>query len=210
MHRSCPLLAKAAQRGSAGLGLPETLSASTIDIIKATAPAVAPRALDITSHFYGTLFPAHPELFSLFNEANQKAGTQPRALANSIVAYASHIENLGALLGPHSPVDIIAHKLCGLNVSPDHYPIVHDTLMDSIGEVLGGLVTPDFAAAWSESVLFLAKILIDREEELYTEAEEKTGGWRGFQTFTVSGVDDVGHGSSQAVYLPRPRRCVCL
>ena len=192
--------AEAIQRGSAGLGLPEALSSKTVGIIKNTAPVVAPRAVDITRNFYGRLFTKHPELFAFFNKSNQNAGRQPRALAQSIVAYATHIDNLGALVGPHSAVDIIAHKHCGLNVLPEQYPIVHSNLMDAIGEVLEGAVTPEIGTAWSESVLFLAKVLIDREEELYSEAENKSGGWRGFKPFKVVSIDDVASDKKQFTF----------
>jgi len=194
--------ARIVQRGSSGLGLPKALSANTIEIIKSTAPVVAPLAVEITTNFYARLFINHPELFAFFNKSNQNQQKQARALAQSIIAYATHIENLGALVGPHGPVDLIAHKHCGLNVLPGQYPVVHDNLMASIGEVLGGVVTPEIGAAWSESVLFLAKVLIDREEVLYTEAENRSGGWRNFKKFKIVAIDDIADSKKQFTFTP--------
>ena len=47
------------------------MDAETIAIIKATAPAVAPKALEITRLFYKTLFTNCPEAAQFFNKANQ-------------------------------------------------------------------------------------------------------------------------------------------
>ena len=48
---------------------------------------------------------------------------------------------MGPLLVPHGPVDMIANKHCGLNIAPSHYVVVHDNLMETIGEVLEAAVT---------------------------------------------------------------------
>ena len=74
----------------------------------------------------------------------------------------------------------------GMQVLPGHYAIVHDNLLASVGELFGEAITPDVAAGWSEAVNHLSGILIDREEELYQEAEARAGGWRGWKQFVVS------------------------
>ena len=177
---------------SARLGLPSKMSDETIATIKATAPVVAPVALDITRTFYHNMLGEHPELFAFFNRSNQAHGTQPQTLASAVVAYASHIDKLGALVGSHGcPVDMMAHTHCGLQVQPEHYPIVHKYLMGAIATTLGEVVTPEIAAAWSESVLFLAKVLVDREQDLYDEAAARPGGWSGFRDFDVVSVEEL-------------------
>lgn len=184
------------------------MNASTIEIIKATAPLVAEHATEITTLFYKTMFANSPEAATFFNIANQVpshyckvqqsgsnnivccqqgAGRQPQALANAIVEYALNIEKLDAL---EATVELIAAKHCGLQVLPQHYHIVHDNLLIAVAEVLKPAVTQDIAAAWSEAVNFLAKILIDAEEKLYAAAEIRHGGWRGWKTFTVSNIED--------------------
>jgi len=179
------------QRGSAGMGLPGAMSDKTIATIKATAPVVAPHALAITQHFDKKVFTKMPELFSIFNKTNIDNDIQPKALAASIVAYASNIDNLGPLVVPHGPVDLITNKHCGLNILPEHYPVVHSNLMESIGEVLGDAVTTDVAEGWSEAVLFLAKVMIDQEEGMYSAAEARAGGWRGMKELKVANVEDL-------------------
>ena len=50
-----------------------------------------------------------------------------------------------------------------------------------MGDLLGDAVTPEVGAGWSEAVKYITTVLIDREEELYAEAEQRTGGWRGWK-----------------------------
>ena len=51
------------------MGLPTELSTATIDMIVATAPAVAPKMLDITKCFYSKVLSKHPALLQWFNPA---------------------------------------------------------------------------------------------------------------------------------------------
>lgn len=136
------------------------------------------------------MFKNNPETKAFFNPANQFADPplQRLALANAIVAYASNIDNLGALT---DAVAIIAHKHCGLSVAPEHYGIVHKNLMESIASILGEVVTPEIGDGWSEAVLALAQILIDTERGLYTMAAERTGGWCGVKDFKVASTRNV-------------------
>ena len=127
----------------------------------------------------------HPELFKLFSKTNQRTGRQPHALAEAVLAFATHIENL-AVLGP--AVERMCTKHCALQVLPEHYTIVHDNLMEAIGEVLGAAVTPEVGAGWSEAVMALAGILIDREAALYDAAAARAGGWRGWKEFEVADI----------------------
>mmetsp|Transcript_73286 Transcript_73286/g.224184 ORF Transcript_73286/g.224184 Transcript_73286/m.224184 type:complete len:448 (-) Transcript_73286:15-1358(-) len=185
-----------ATRGSEGTGLPAAMKPGTVDIVANTAAAVAPKALDITKTFYGGMLQDYPELLAYFNPAHNVpiSENQPMALAGSIVAYASNIRDLSPLLVPNGPLMAICHRHCALCITPPQYNVVHENVMKSIAKVLGGVVTPEIAAAWSEAVLFLAKACIDTEESLYRMAEQRPGGWSGLETFEVSEVRDVAEG----------------
>lgn len=177
-------------RSSEGMGLPAALSQKTIDMIVATAPAVAPHMLNITKQFYGKILPKHPELLQFFNPAHNVPNSdhQPKALAGSCIAYATNITDLTPLLVPGGPVAAICHRHCALAIFPGQYVVVHANLMEAIVDILGDVVTPDIGAAWSEAVLFLAKAMIDTEESLYQMAEQRSGGWSGFAEFEVSDI----------------------
>jgi nitric oxide dioxygenase len=158
------------------------LSEKTIEIVKATAPAVAPLAETLTRRFYTLMFSGNPEVKAFFNDAHQHSGGQQQALAGAICAYAANIDNLAAL-GP--AVELIAHKHCSLGIKPEHYPIVGKHLLSAIKDVLGDAATEEVLAAWGEAYGFLANVFVDREHALYDEQRKAPGGWNGYRRFTV-------------------------
>lgn len=158
-------------------------SQQTIDIVKSTAPILDEHGETLTKHFYQRMFTHNPEVAPFFNPANQAGGTQQRALAAAICAYAANIDNLEVLGGA---VELIANKHASLLVKPEHYPIVGENLLASIREVLGEGATEEVIAAWAEAYGFLTDILVGREAQLYAESEAKEGGWKGFKTLKVA------------------------
>ena len=157
-------------------------SQKTIDIVKSTAPVLEQHGETITTVFYKRLFKNHPELKDVFNMTHQQQGTQPKVLANAVFKYACHIDKL-ALLG--DTVESIAQKHSSLSIAPAHYPIVGENLLAAIKEVLGDAATPEIMNAWEEAYGDLAAIFVSREEELYKEKENSTGGFRGKKEFIV-------------------------
>ncbi len=158
------------------------LNATTIETVKATAPAVAAHAEAITRRFYELLFADNPEVQGFFNQAHQHSGGQQRALAGAICAYAANIDNLGAL-GP--AVELIAQKHGSLGIQPEHYPIVGKHLLRAIKQVLGDAATDDILAAWGQAYGFLADVLIGRERAIYAAQAAAPGGWTGWRPFVV-------------------------
>lgn len=160
----------------------------TIALIKATVPVLQARGEDITRHFYGLMLSEHPELKAFFNEAHQAEGTQARALAGAVLAYASHIDRLEALAGA---LPRIIQKHVALGVQPEHYPIVGQCLLRAIREVLGAEVATDaILNAWGEAYGALAKLLIDAEEQVYAATAAQPGGWRGQRAVRVARKED--------------------
>jgi len=158
------------------------LTQQTIDIIKATVPAVSIYANEITAHFYPLMFKEYPEVKRFFNQSNQSGNAQPKALANALVAYAANIENLSVL---ESAVSRIVNKHVSLNILPEQYEIVGECLLKSIKAVLGEAATDEVLNAWGLAYWQLADLLIAAEESAYKVNEEKLGGWRGEREFSV-------------------------
>jgi len=157
------------------------LSPRTITIVKATAPVMQIHGLTIVLRMYDLLL-RDPNIRALFDPTHQRNGTQPRALAQAVVAYAENIDNLAAL-GP--AVDRIATRHVALNIQPHHYDAVAIALLQAVRDVLGEAATPEIIAAWTEAIGLLKTILTTREEELYKAQEDAPGGWRGYRTFQL-------------------------
>jgi nitric oxide dioxygenase len=154
------------------------LSEQSAATVRATLPAVGAAIGEIADRFYERLFAAHPELLrDLFNRGNQASGTQRRALAGSIAAFATHLVER-----PDERPDVllnrIAHKHASLGIAPEQYAIVREHLFAAIAEVLGDAVTPEVAAAWDEVYWLMANALIAIERRLYAQHGDGRGGWR--------------------------------
>jgi len=142
-----------------------SLSQSTIQIVKSTAPAVAVNAEKITTRMYEILFENHPETKVLFEGADP---SQHKKLAMAISAYAANIDNLTML---SMAVEKMAATHVRTNVKPEHYPMVGVSVLGAIKDVLGDAATEDVLNAWKEAYFFLADILIAKEQELYAQSE---------------------------------------
>jgi len=163
----------------------QPLSDQTIALVKATVPALEAHGLDIVHEMYSRMF-QNPDIRDLFNQSHHgDAGSQPRALTGAILAYASNIDNLGALA---PAVERIAQKHVGLQILPEHYPHVAEALLGAIKAVLGDAATDEILGAWGEAYWFLANILIAREQRVYTEQKDAAGGWNGWRDFRVEDV----------------------
>lgn len=158
------------------------LSDKTIQVVKSTAPVLQENGELLTRHFYERMFRENPEVSPLFNASNQAGGTQQRALAGAICAFAANVDNLEVL---GSAVERIAQKHAGLRILPEHYPIVGSNLLASIQEVLSIPAEHEVITAWSEAYGFLADILMGRERQIYREQEESEHGWTDFKTFRI-------------------------
>ena len=120
----------------------------------------------------------------LFNQSHHgETGSQPKALAAAIVAYARNIEGLAALA---PAVEGIAQKHVGLNILPEHYPYVAEALLGAIEDVLADAATEEILAAWGEAYWYLADVLIARERLIYQGLAAAPGGWNGWRDFTVT------------------------
>jgi len=138
----------------------------TIEIVKATSPLLKKKGQEITTRMYQIMFNSHPEVKEQFDMSSQADGSQPAKLANAVYAYASHIDDLGAL---KSAVEKIAHRHVSTHVHAEQYPIVGECLLQAMKDVLGDVATPDVMEAWTEAYQALAEIFIHREEEIYQE-----------------------------------------
>lgn len=157
------------------------LDKNSIQIIKDTVPFLQEKGTEITTIFYSNMFKAHPELLNIFNPNNQKKGLQQKAVANTVLAAAQHIEDL-SVLSQH--VNQIGHKHRALQVKPEHYPIVGKYLLEAIGIVLGDNKSQKVLDAWEKAYGEIATIFINIETDMYKKAT-----WAGFKPFKIFSLD---------------------
>lgn len=140
------------------------LDQKTIEIVKSTVPALQAHGLEITKHFYQTMFTNNPEVKAFFDMNKQASGEQPKALAMTVLAAAQNIDNLGALL---PAVQKIGKRHVEVGILPEHYPIVGQNLLIAIKDVLGDAATDEVIEAWGKAYGVIADIFIKVEQEIY-------------------------------------------
>ncbi|MDE1166477.1 MAG: NO-inducible flavohemoprotein [Pseudomonas sp.] len=160
------------------------LSAHDRAIVKSTVPLLESGGETLMTHFYSMMLNEYPEVRPLFNQANQANGDQPRALANGVLMYARHIDQLDQLGGL---LATIINKHVALQILPEHYPIVGSCLLRAIEEVLGkDIATAQVLQAWGNAYQQLADILIGAEAQVYEQKAQAPGGWHGGRVFRLA------------------------
>lgn len=154
------------------------LAPEQVTIIKSTVPILQQGGVALTTLFYKNLINDNPDLKSIFNMSHQASGAQPRALAHSLLLYATYIDDLSKLA---SLVERITSKHVALNIPPAGYELVGKYLIATLKEVLGDLATPAVIDAWTAAYTDLATLLIDIEEKLH-----QAGQWKEYRDFTIS------------------------
>eukprot|EP01062_Namystynia_karyoxenos_P035990 TRINITY_DN2625_c0_g1_i3.p1 TRINITY_DN2625_c0_g1~~TRINITY_DN2625_c0_g1_i3.p1 ORF type:complete len:457 (+),score=193.11 TRINITY_DN2625_c0_g1_i3:53-1372(+) len=181
------------------------LSQKSLDIVKATLPAVAEAGPSFTGHFYKRMFAAHPELLNVFNISNQRQGRQQKALFGAIAACATNVLEHGTL-----PLDLLegpCQKHCALNVLPAQYDVVGEHIVGTIVDLLNP--GQEVLDGWIELYGALAGQCIKREEEIYKEAESKPGGWRGERMFVVADKEAKSSRVTEFAFAPEDGQPIC-
>jgi len=142
------------------------LDQKIIEIVKSTVPALKAHGLEITTHFYKTMFENNPEIKPLFNMDKQASGEQPKALAMAILAAAQNIDNLEA---PLPVVKKIGARHVEVGVLAQHYPTIGQNLLIAIKDVLGDAATDEVLDAWGKAYGVIADVFIQVEKELYDQ-----------------------------------------
>lgn len=158
------------------------LDAKTIEIVQSTAPVLKEHSKPIGKRFYELLFSKAPDLYNLFNQTNQKRGIQQEALGYAVYAAGEHITNLEAI---KPVIKRVTEKHRAIGVKPEQYPVVGETLLQAVKDVLGDAATDEIIEAWGKAYGYIADAIIDIEKNLYEETEHQPGGWEGYRSFNI-------------------------
>ncbi|RIM99802.1 globin domain-containing protein, partial [Staphylococcus shinii] len=130
---------------------------------------------------YNRMFTRHPELKNMFNQTNQKKGLQSTALAQSVLAAATNIDDLTRSM---PVVKEIAYKHCALQVPEAGYDIVGENLLAAIQNVLGLPEDDVIIATWAKAYGEIASVFINVEKDIYDEMA-----WDGFKPFEIINIE---------------------
>jgi len=158
------------------------LDEKTINIVQSTAPVLKEHSKEIGKRFYELLFSKAPDLYNIFNQTNQKRGLQQEALGYAVYAAGEYITNLDAI---KPVIERISQKHRAIGIKAEQYPVVGETLLQAVKDVLGDAATDEIIEAWGKAYGYIAKAFIDLENKLYEETKQQAGGWEGYRTFYI-------------------------
>ncbi len=108
---------------------------------------------------------------------------QARKLANSVYAYATHIDRLDELA---QAVDQIAHRHVAARILPEQYPLIGEKLLQTMKDVLGDAATDDIIAAWAEA--YSAAAAKSRRRQ---QGEARSGSRQSLVGLAVAGIQSL-------------------
>lgn len=165
------------------------------ELIKASIPILEQAGDVLTSKFYTHMLTDHPEVKPFFKDSDQKLMRQPKILAFALLNYAKNIDDISPLT---DFVNQVVVKHVGLQVKPEHYPIVGKCLLDTMRSLLGEeTATDEFLHAWATAYGNLAQILINAEQQKY-----KQNAWDGFRDFKVTRIADESKNVKSVYFAP--------
>lgn len=139
------------------------ISAKARELVSASVPLIQERGEAIAERMYELLFERYPCIEGLFDAGDQESGTQARRFGEALLAYASHVGNLGPL------DDALAHinrRHVDVGVKPRHYGLIAECLLEAMRDILADRIDDNVIAAWSEAYTALAGIFIANESDL--------------------------------------------
>jgi len=130
----------------------ETTSAARI---QASFRVLAPRAIELVDSFYARLFEAAPQARALFPAELAAQKRHLLAALALVVSEAEHLEQLAPALRE------MGARHVRYGARPEHYPLVRDTLLATLGAFAGVSWNAQLAADWRSALDHVAALMLE-------------------------------------------------
>ncbi len=130
-----------------------------ITLVQESFKKVAPIAGPAADIFYDRLFEVAPQVRPLFPE---DMTDQKKKLMQMIGIAVNGLTRLDDIL---PAVQDLGRRHIGYDVTPEHYDIVGEALIFTLGKGLGDDFTEELKAAWVETYGTLASVMIEAQKE---------------------------------------------
>jgi hemoglobin-like flavoprotein len=127
-----------------------------VEILETSFDLVKLKSDQVATSFYSYLFADYPEVKPLF--ANSDMTEQRKKLVNSLVVIVDVLRN----------PEELSHTLRGLGtrhikygVTPEHYPMVGNSLLKAFESNLGSSWTPEVKQSWVDAYDAIADLMLD-------------------------------------------------
>ncbi|MEM6599433.1 MAG: globin family protein [Cyanobacteria bacterium P01_D01_bin.36] len=144
-----------------------------VELLEQSFELVKPKADEFVASFYNNLFTDYPASKPLFEHSDMTG--QQKMLKGALVMV---VENL------RKP-EVLSNSLKGLGARhvkygalPEHYPLVGNSLLKTLGQYAGDAWTPDLEGAWTEAYGAISELMLEgadySKEEIALEAVPAT------------------------------------
>ncbi|MEM8905288.1 MAG: globin family protein [Actinomycetota bacterium] len=133
-----------------------------IELVQTTFADVEPIADQAAALFYGRLFELAPGVRSLFADDMTEQG---RKLMDTLGVAASGLTDLEALV---PVVQGLGERHAGYGALPEHFPVVGEALLWTLGQGLGEAFTDEAEAAWTAAYGLLSEVMVASVETATT------------------------------------------
>ena len=127
-----------------------------VELLEQSFELVKPQADEFVASFYNNLFTDYPAAEPLFSHSDM--ANQQQMLKGALVMVISNLRK----------PDVLTDSLRGLGARhvaygalPDHYPLVGNSLLKTLGQYAGDAWTPELKAAWTEAYGAIAELMLD-------------------------------------------------
>lgn len=130
-----------------------------IEMVSSTWKQVLPISEKAAELFYGKLFELDPELKPMFKGDMTEQGRKLMSMINTAVNNISNVEKIVPALQD------LGKGHAGYGVKDEHYNTVAAALLWTLEQGLGEAFTEDVKAAWTETYMTLATVMMDAAKE---------------------------------------------
>ncbi len=130
-----------------------------IEMVSSTWKQVLPISDKAAELFYGRLFEIAPEVKPLFKSNMEEQGKKLMQMINTAVNNIEHVDKIIPALQD------LGKRHVGYGVSEDHYTMVAEALLWTLEQGLGDAFTEEVKAAWTETYMTLAGVMIEAAKE---------------------------------------------
>ena len=134
------------------------MTPEVIDRLEKSFQLIAPRAQQFVDLFYHRLFTNAPQVKPMFPE---DMSSQKKKLLASLVLVVNNLRSPEKL---RQPLLDMGARHAEYGTQPEHYPVVRDTLLETMAELAGDAWSDQLTADWSGAIDFVAGVMIEGQQ----------------------------------------------
>ncbi|MBL0871507.1 MAG: hypothetical protein IBJ18_13120 [Phycisphaerales bacterium] len=140
------------------------LDSTSVQRIRASFDLLAPRGNELIDEFYTRLFRTAPGVRSLFP---QDMTQQKKHLLSAVALVVKNADKLETL---EKPLQEMGARHVVYGAKKEHYAVVRDTMLETIGSLAGPAWTPELKADWTAALNAVAGAMIRGAESFEKKA----------------------------------------